>query len=173
MELGALICTPRSPQCLLCPVRPHCQANVAGIQDKIPPPKPAKKTPLVERWTFCIQRDLQGELKFLLQQRPDTGRWAGMWQFTTLTPPERVDAPPSSAFILSQYKLRVSEPRILGLVEHALTHRRYRFHAFTCRCEQEIAGDWRTLTQMHELPMPKPHLRIRQMLEEKLEANLQ
>src|SRR5205085_7186194 len=36
MELGALICAPRSPQCLVCPVRMHCQACSTGLHEKIP-----------------------------------------------------------------------------------------------------------------------------------------
>ncbi len=36
MELGALVCTPRSPGCLLCPVRLHCRAYEAGVQDALP-----------------------------------------------------------------------------------------------------------------------------------------
>ena len=36
MELGALICTPTSPSCLLCPVREHCQAFHEGVQTELP-----------------------------------------------------------------------------------------------------------------------------------------
>src|SRR5205807_1808458 len=48
MELGALVCTPRSPQCLICPVRQHCEAFAAGAQQRIPAPRPAKSTPLLK-----------------------------------------------------------------------------------------------------------------------------
>jgi A/G-specific adenine glycosylase len=159
MELGALICTPRSPQCLLCPVRSHCDANAAGIADQIPPPKAAKKSPLLERWTFCIRC---GD-KYLVEQRPSKGRWAGMWQFATLEP---IGAAPSSDLLHSQYKLRVSEPVVLGMIEHALTHRRYRFHAFTCNTQDTSVGSWATLSELNHRPMPKPHLRIRELIGE-------
>ena len=50
MELGATVCIPRSPQCLVCPVREHCAAQAAGVQDRIPAPKrarpPAERTSL-------------------------------------------------------------------------------------------------------------------------------
>jgi A/G-specific adenine glycosylase len=158
MELGALICTPRSPQCLLCPVRDNCAANAAGIQEKIPPPKPVKQTPLLERWTFCIHC---GE-KFLVEQRPAKGRWAGMWQFATLEPR---GISPSAALLRLQYKLRVTEPVVMGSIEHALTHRRYRFHAFSCSSRDTSAGMWASLEELNDRPMPKPHLRIRNLIE--------
>jgi A/G-specific adenine glycosylase len=158
MELGALVCTPRSPQCLLCPVRLHCEANAAGIQEKIPPPRAAKKIPLLERWTFCIRH---GD-RYLVEQRPAKGRWAGMWQFATLEPHGDT---PSADLLQLRYKLRVSEPVMLGMIEHALTHRRYRFHAFTCECPDSLQGSWATLAELNERPMPKPHLQIKQMLE--------
>jgi A/G-specific adenine glycosylase len=156
MELGALICTPRSPQCLLCPVRTHCEANAAGLQEKIPVPKPARKTPLLERWTFRIRH---GE-KYLVQQRSPTGRWAGMWQFATMEPDGEK---PSSDLIQSRWDVRTSEPVLLGTVEHALTHRRYRFHVFACNSTESSTGDWATLEELNQRPMPKPHLKIRGM----------
>ena len=157
MELGALICTPRSPQCLICPVRENCQANAQGLQEKIPPPKPGKVTPLCERWTFCIRH----ENRYLVQQRPPTGRWAGMWQFfTTESQPQT----PSSQLIKSQFSMRVSEPVSLGIVDHVLTHRRYRFDVFICQTTDPITGNWATLAELNDRPMPKPHLKIRDML---------
>jgi A/G-specific adenine glycosylase len=157
MELGALICTPRSPQCLLCPVRASCEANAAGLQDKIPSPKKAKETPLLNRWTFCI-RDKD---RYLVEQRPPTGRWAGMWQFATL---EAAEQPVSPHLLQTHYSLRVTEPVLLNVVEHALTHRRYRFDVFGCENLGKSPGDWATLQELNDRPMPRPHLKIREML---------
>src|SRR4030095_7135425 len=49
MELGATVCTPRNPQCLLCPVREHCAAFAAGVQERIPPPRKTKEKPVHPR----------------------------------------------------------------------------------------------------------------------------
>ena len=80
MELGALVCTPRNPRCLTCPVQASCAAFAAGIQEKVPAPRRAKPTPLLRRRTFCIQNGK----RWLIEQRPEKGRWAGMWQFITV-----------------------------------------------------------------------------------------
>ena len=53
MELGALICTPKSPECDVCPIKMDCQARKAGIQDKIPLPK-IKKPPIQKFLYFYL-----------------------------------------------------------------------------------------------------------------------
>ncbi|HYP08691.1 MAG TPA: A/G-specific adenine glycosylase [Bryobacteraceae bacterium] len=76
MELGATICLPRNPQCLLCPVAQFCEARAAGTQDELPPKK-ARKMVRVERTLLVIRR---GE-KLLFRRRPDTDRrLAGFWE---------------------------------------------------------------------------------------------
>jgi A/G-specific adenine glycosylase len=157
MELGALVCTPKSPSCLLCPVRQMCGAFAAGLVDQIPPPRKAKATPLVDRWTFCIR---DGD-RYLVQQRPASGRWAGMWQFATIPATSSV---PSVDLLQSQFSLQTSKPVLLGSVAHALTHRRYQFEVFACENLGTRAGEWASLPDLESRPMPKPHLKIREML---------
>ncbi|MDB5300457.1 MAG: mutY [Phycisphaerales bacterium] len=174
MELGALVCTPRNPQCLLCPVRDHCEAFAAGLQEKIPAPKAAKPTPLVRRQTYCVQR---ADGQWLLEQRPSTGRWAGMWQFVTIAAEDPLDASAARAPAQSAAPLPIRVRRIhpMGIVTHSLTHRRYEFQVF--RCEAAAAGiladncprRWTTLERLDDFPLPKPHLRIAQMLRDQPE----
>ena len=164
MELGATVCMPRSPQCLLCPVREHCEAFAAGVQERIPAPRKAKATPLLRRATFCVRRVDDGA--WLIEQRPAAGRWAGMWQFVT------VGAGGDVAALRARLPLHVSEPRMLGTLTHGLTHRRYEFDVYTCEAAgAEIAGGagtqpraWCTLQDLGKYPLPRPHLRIAEML---------
>jgi A/G-specific adenine glycosylase len=165
MELGATVCTPRAPQCLLCPVRAHCEAFAAGVQERIPAPRRAKPTPLLRRATCCIRR---GQA-WLIEQRPSTGRWAGMWQFVTVP---AGDAAPRA----DQLPVPVgTRPRKLGVVTHGLTHRRYEFDVYAC----EAAGDgaeppaagpeapprrWCALEDLGAYPLPRPQLKIAEML---------
>ncbi|MED1599963.1 A/G-specific adenine glycosylase [Alkalihalophilus marmarensis] len=78
MELGALICTPTSPGCLLCPVREHCIAYNKGIQDTLPVKSKKKKAKRKLMAAFVI-KDEDG--KVLIEKRPDKGLLAGLWQF--------------------------------------------------------------------------------------------
>ena len=155
MELGATVCTPRKPQCLVCPVRMHCQALAAGMQEKVPAPRKSKPIPLMNRQTYCIRR---GDA-WLIEQRPSRGRWAGMWQFITVDADE--DAPAH---------LGLKDVVALGKVSHALTHRRYEFSVYLAhatdpkRVTDNRPHKWVTLAQVAEYPLPRPHLKIVEIL---------
>ena len=80
MELGALVCTPRSPSCLFCPVSAECRARQLGLQESVPVIAP-KAPPLeVEEACALVVRD--GRL--LIVQRGPGGLWDGFWEFPTI-----------------------------------------------------------------------------------------
>ncbi len=162
MELGATVCVPRSPQCLLCPVREHCQAFACGMQEKIPLPKRAAPTPLLRRATYCIRHG--GE--YLIEQRPPRGRWAGMWQFVTIDVGDGTKSQKARSLPIA-----TERPKRMGLITHALTHRRYEFEVFVCRSRTSQLSPthsnlrWTTLENLKEFPLPRPHVRIAEMLQ--------
>ena len=77
MDLGATVCVPRSPKCLLCPLRPDCAAEAAGLAAELP-----RRTPKAERptrrtvafWTLSPEGDV------LLRRRPEKGLLGGMME---------------------------------------------------------------------------------------------
>ncbi len=84
MELGALICTPKSPRCSICPVAGLCEAKRQGRQNELPfiPPRPAP-TPLFDVCALAVD----GRGRVLLRQRPDDAKiwWRGMWELPRTT----------------------------------------------------------------------------------------
>ncbi|RFU69402.1 A/G-specific adenine glycosylase [Bacillus sp. V59.32b] len=78
MELGALICTPGVPACLLCPVRDHCVAFQEGMQAKLPVKNQTKKSRNVQLVAGILTNE-KGE--FLIHKRPATGLLANLWEF--------------------------------------------------------------------------------------------
>ena len=79
MELGALICTPRAPACLICPVRMFCSAQQPEL---LPVKKPRPRTVrMVEECGWIVRH---GEV--LLEQQTGT-RWHGLWKLPLLTEP--------------------------------------------------------------------------------------
>jgi len=160
MELGATVCIPRNPQCLICPVRGHCEAFAAGVQERIPAPRKAKENPLLRRATFCIKSRAG---RWLIEQRPPKGRWAGMWQFVTLV----ADEPAAVETLQSLLPVPVSRPRLIGTVTHGLTHRRYHFDVYACDTADEAplaSRVWTSLQGLDQYPLPRPHLRIADVL---------
>ena len=151
MELGATVCVPRGPRCLSCPVRAHCEALAGGVQDRVPRAKLRKVSPVEHRRIICIGR--RG--KWLIERRPSSGRWAGMWQFVTVNGSGAV---PVGAGTLQR----------IGQIKHALTHRRYEFEIFTFDVLRDghdpSPRRWATLDELDALPLPRPHLKVVEML---------
>ncbi len=81
MELGALICTPTSPSCLLCPVRDHCEAFHEGVQTELPVKTKKKKQKNIQL-AAGIFSDQSGRI--LIRKRPETGLLANLWEFPTV-----------------------------------------------------------------------------------------
>lgn len=87
IELGATICKPTSPACLICPVVEFCEAQRLGIQADLPVKKGRTK---VRKETLCawILRDPTG--KVLCAQRPTNALLGGLWEFPLLADPPPV-----------------------------------------------------------------------------------
>jgi len=150
MELGATVCTPRNPACRRCPLQKMCQAFAKQIQDRIPPPRKAKTIPTCHRHVLCI---CKGK-RWLIEQRPAKGRWAGMWQFVTVEASEAI--PPGKR---------------LGQIKHALTHRLYQFDVWLISTGtsfslpvSENPRKWVKLAELHQYPLPRPHQQVAAML---------
>ncbi|MHB1750302.1 MAG: A/G-specific adenine glycosylase [Acidithiobacillus sp.] len=75
-DLGAMICTPRQPRCPNCPLASRCMAHAQGRSHALPvtvnrPPKPQRCA------FFLLVADMEGRI--LLEKRPDSGIWGGLW----------------------------------------------------------------------------------------------
>jgi len=78
MDLGATLCKRSKPECDLCPVRKTCLAFSNNTQTKYPERKPQKILP-IKNTVFAIIENKKGQL--LLENRPPTGIWGGLWCF--------------------------------------------------------------------------------------------
>jgi A/G-specific adenine glycosylase len=77
MEIGALICKPRKPDCGTCPLQTRCQANRLGLQESIPHRSEPIEFVKQEEVALVVFR----KRKVLLVKRPEGGRWEGLWEF--------------------------------------------------------------------------------------------
>jgi len=113
MDLGANICMPREPQCLLCPVSADCVARRDARIAELPGRK-ARGAPRRKRIAMLVV--LRGG-EVLLEKRAATGIWGGLWSL----PEAPADEAPASA-LLRDWGLAAGEAQPLPPFEHAFTH---------------------------------------------------
>lgn len=115
MDLGATICTPRSPACALCPWREPCRARAAGTQEAYPR-KGAKKTGATRYGAAFVLLREDGAV--LLRTRPDKGLLGGMAEAPT--------SEWSAAYTLSEAEhdapLTAGWRKLTPPVRHVFTH---------------------------------------------------
>ena len=75
MDLGATLCVRGKPDCLRCPFAADCVANVTGRQKELPASRPKKAVPTRKTWMLV----LKDGASVLLEKRPPTGIWGGLW----------------------------------------------------------------------------------------------
>jgi A/G-specific adenine glycosylase len=108
MELGAVVCTPRSPMCLVCPVAAECRARARGLQDALPI-KAAKASPR-EVSEACAVVEREGRL--LVVRRGPGRLWADFWEFPTI---HRAGADPAGRSFGAPIELAEGVRRLTGV----------------------------------------------------------
>jgi A/G-specific adenine glycosylase len=116
MDLGATICTPARPRCLLCPLSQLCAAYRRGIAERLPARAPKAERPVRQGWIFHLARP---DGAVLLRRRPPNGLLGGMmelpgtpWRSEHWTAPEA----------LAHAPLAANWRRLPGQVSHTFTH---------------------------------------------------
>lgn len=163
MELGALICTPENPRCLLCPVADLCRAAANGTQRQRPVLAPRKQTPHYDVAAGVIWQGAPFASKFLIAQRPPEGLLGGLWEFPG-GKREPSDADLRACLrreIAEELAIEITVGQQLTTVYHAYTHFRitlHTFHAQHMSGEPQCLGvaDWRwvELAELVSFPFP-------------------
>ncbi len=127
MELGALLCTPRAPKCLLCPLREQCKGLAAGDPEALPIKRPAAAPKRIEAAAAVITR----AGKLLAVRRPPEGLLGGLWDLPggELAAGEEPRAALSRA-LRTKLGLALRGVAPLGAVQHQFTHRTLALHVF-------------------------------------------
>jgi len=78
MDLGAAMCAPRAPECLICPARAWCKAHATGVAEILPRKAPKKARPLRRGTVYWLERP---DGAVALRQRAAKGMLGGLWEF--------------------------------------------------------------------------------------------
>jgi A/G-specific adenine glycosylase len=169
MDLGATICIPKNPRCLICPLMKVCQARQNGTQNLRPVKSPKKAVPHHTHAAGVIMQN--GSV--LLARRPSEGLLGGMWEF----PNGRVEGEPREGLaeaLKTRYNLRVRTSRrsvhnqeSLAVVEHGYTH--FSVSTYVYRCELISMPEsenlkWVLLKALDDYPMGRIDRQIANIL---------
>lgn len=134
MDLGATVCTPRNPNCSICPLWDFCEARMQGEQEKYPVKAEKKATPTRFGSAFVLTR---GDYVMLVR-RPPSGLLGGMMM------------PPTSAWSETKAADQLAEApgafewRYVGEVRHVFTHFALTLHVWTAEAgsRAKVEGEW-------------------------------
>lgn len=128
MELGALICKPRNPTCLVCPVHDECVARATGRIDEFPPAKPKKATRELTIPLYLI-RDRHGRI---LMRRASGTLMDAMYHL-----------PHGDTSLLDGEPFTPDERELLGTFRHTVTTRKIEFVVYRARASRKPRGyEW-------------------------------
>ncbi len=166
MDLGATICLPKNPRCLLCPLMKLCESRKNGTQELRPVLKPKKKIPHYVDVAVVVTRIVNSRHQVLLNQRPADGLLANMWEFPNARVKQNPDEELTKA-IKSATKIQVKKKEAMGFINHAYTHFKVTVHVYQCdliSIPKNKKLKWVNIFDLKNYPMGKIDRAITKML---------
>ena len=183
MELGALVCTPKQPDCSRCPVTTACAAHQAGVELEIPG-KVTKvsyedrtefalviRQPLVDVGTAKKRGNRSQKItpRFLVRPLPEGGRWAGLWDFPRTTQVSYRDVVEATKQLSAEVGVNLVSGMRLTTIKHAVTKYRISLHVHDASPMEgglEPGKPWKyaSLAELSKMPMSVTGRKIVQFL---------
>ncbi len=173
MELGATVCTPAAPRCLLCPLTTLCAAAAQGTQHLRPVTSPRRRIPHYDVAAGIIWQGQPYRSTLLIAQRPQDGMLGGLWEF----PGGKLEE--EDADLRACLRREIKEELGIGIevgdlattVRHAYTHFRitlYAYHAQYTGGDPQTLGcagwQWVSLAELERYPFPVTDQKIIRVL---------
>lgn len=164
MELGALVCTPRSPDCTTCPLAGDCMSFDRGQTDEFPFRIKKKKVPVHHIAVGIVRKNG----RVLITRRKLDGLLGGLWEF----PGGKVEngEPPDQACVRElreETGIKVEPQAFLTRINHAYTHFKIEMDVFYCNyisgqvtLNGPIDHKWVKIKKLHQYPFPRANLKF-------------
>ncbi|KAA0544977.1 A/G-specific adenine glycosylase [Bacillus sp. BGMRC 2118] len=171
MELGAIVCTPSSPSCLLCPVQEHCQAFQDGTQKELPV---KTKKNMVKELPMAACVFVTEDDKVLISKRPDSGLLAKLWEFPNVEVVKELTSPKEQlkTFAEEMFNVSVQIDDVIGTLQHVFSHLTWNLTVYKGRLtekpNQSDTVKVVTASELEKYAFPVSHQKIwKQYLEDK------
>jgi A/G-specific adenine glycosylase len=163
MELGALVCTPRRPDCAACPLARHCQALRQGRVDELP--RRRRRPGAIARRVAAFVVEHRG--RFLVRRRPAGVVNAHLWEFPNLEVNGELDLRRIARNALG---FRAANLRLLCTIRHSITRYRIQLEVHQANpagnsSRQGGPGRWLSQAELAPLSFSSAHGKILRQLE--------
>jgi A/G-specific adenine glycosylase len=150
MDLGATICTPRKPRCILCPWRDPCAARRLGIEERLPAKREKPAKPTRQGVAFWAVR---ADGAVLLRRRPEKGLLGGMMEVPStlwLARSQNLAEAEAEAPVAARWKL------LPGIVRHTFTHFHLEIAVAVGQIQglQRVDGVWVSIDALGDHALP-------------------
>jgi len=166
MELGALICLPRSPRCEACPVRNHCEAFAQGVVNERPVAGKAREIIPIT----MVSGVLRHQGKIYIQKRLADDVWPNLWEF----PGGRIKEgeTPEQALVREygeETGFAIKDLKKIATIRHSFTRYRVTLHCYHCRLRGSATEPvlnaaqeyrWADPNELENFAFPAPHRRL-------------
>ena len=164
MDLGATLCTPKSPDCLRCPLAALCQARAQGLERELPLSGKRKMVPTVIHVALLLER----KGRFLVRRRPLSGMLGGLWEFPSVTVAEGETPLFAVRALLAGLSLQATLVETGG-VAHAYSHFRLDLRVYRGQVDDsgrvsEGEERWVDSAGLQELPLHGAHKKAVKLL---------
>jgi len=164
MELGALVCIPRNPQCATCPVKKLCAAFIENRVAELPNLGKREKATARRFVAFVVERDGQ----FLVRQRPTGVVNAHLWEFPNVEIYQNGDGKKGNGHIpfaraAKELGIEFKNAKPICTVKHSITRYRMTLEAFgvqTKRAPQILDAVWLPYAELESLAFTSAHRKI-------------
>lgn len=165
MEVGATVCTPRSPSCPACPLHSICRARQGGVQERYPI---TVSKPPIPHHDIAVGVVFNEAGEVLIQRRPENAMLGGLWEFPggKREPGESLEET-CRRELQEELQIEVSVEQPICRIAHAYSHFKITLYAYRCRLISgtPIAPEgtpirWVPPAQLSEFAFPRANRRL-------------